>query len=60
VARGRWALQDVWCSCDGGATWRCTAPCAPWTARSGHAAVARRKDVLMLGGVGKAGLSGGT
>eukprot|EP00435_Cladocopium_sp_Y103_P006934 s4943_g2.t1 len=58
VARGRWALQDVWCSRDGGATWRCTAPAAPWTARSGHAAVARRSDVLMLGGVGKAGLSG--
>ena len=59
VARGRWALQDVWHSFDAGATWRPSTSTAPWSARSGHACVALRDGhVLLLGGVGRRGLSG--
>lgn len=57
VARGRWALQDVWCSVNC-ISWSCSTSNAPWSARSGHAAVALGNTVLLVGGVGRSGLSG--
>lgn len=57
VARGMWALQDVW-SCQDGTSWDCLTQSATWSARSGHAAVAVQAAVLLVGGVGRAGLSG--
>lgn len=58
VARGRWALQDVWHSADAGVTWHCSIAAAPWSARSGHAAITWNGQVLLLGGVGRRGLCG--
>merc|ERR1712032_13722 len=45
-------LRDVWQSWDGGTTWRAATLSAPWTARSGAAAVAiqQRQEILLLGG----------